>query len=456
MLHGLSLVEILIALAYATLLIPGVFLVAHGIPLSLQSTQVHRTAIHTAESALSAIITRSPSAFSATSIALVAPTLLAEDGVSLGARFSRIRVPWSTAAGAPQVVSLSSVTTDYTHATSYACSPFFHNIETHALSPVAVNHPLPPLSSLAGSRSYLVATAAHVPPESPSLFLLSSHPPQLEVYDTQTHPTGTGAGFRSAIIHDAAIYAITADSCAPTTPCASFSVFTIEDSALVLRTSIPIPPAKHIAAYGSYIFIGLQSNPHHPELLVFKMSVNEGPKLIDSVELGHSVHDVVADGEYVYVATADNSTAGRGALMAFAQSAIGNSLTPLYTTALPGAGIAQKIGLGHHRLILGRTAPLHSKELYVFSPPFIEDIRGAADSAQSVVGLLARGTNLLVLNRLNLEHWDLSDPTHMIQIPNTLSLPPATQAVALTCAGRHIFVAANTAQDGIIFSLTSL
>ena len=453
--RAFSIIELLISVTLIVSVISGAILIAVSIPNSLLHSARHSEAIANARATISGIFARKSYAFSTEHLPELQPYLTASIGFEelypSGIKLTSTKSFWRTANDETREVSLGALVADYSNAASYRCSPLISNVgDRTRLVPRTT---LPNISSLSGNYSVLLATTPITTPNTPSVFLYSHGDTEILLTGTHTRSASTTTGYIASALNTTHAFLLSADTCPTKTSCASLDVFALQEGGIFHVSSQNIPSPRSIFLSGNYLYVGLRNQPQDSELLVFDISEPDNPQLIGDAEIGSSAHSIAADKKYLYVATADNSTAGDKSLMVFDTSNVHPAMRPISHTTQPGAGMSQKIYLLGSTLVLGRTALHNSKELYFFDSSDLRKPLASNDTATNVVDLLMRGPTALVLTKTNLQQWIQHTPTNPHERSASIELPPQTEGVALACAGRHVFVAGNSPNSGTIFSL---
>lgn len=453
--HAFSIIELLVSVALITSAITGAILVTSHTPASLLHSSRHLEAITHAQAGISGIFARKSQAFSTEKVPELEThakiNLTNKDFYPSGIKLISNTSLWKTIREEEQAVSLHATISDYQNASSYLCSPFLSNIHNRTkLVPVA--H-LPNISSLAGNYAVLLATSATTTPAAPSVFLYSHKDREVALATTHTRTGTTTVGYIGSTMNTTHAFLISNEACSTRTACASLDVFELTNMRLSQVSSQKIPTPRSIVLSGTYLYIGLRAQPQGPELLIFDVSIPENPHLVGDAEIGSSVNSIAIDRNRIYIATADNSTAGNKSLMTFDGDVKKQGMIPESQATQPGAGMSQKIYLLGSALALGRTALHNSKELYFFDSSNLKDPLHATDTDTNIVDLLMRGVTTLVLTKKDLQQWNAYDYPKRYEQSKPMALPTGVEGVALICAGRNIFVAGNLGSSGTIFSL---
>lgn len=458
MTRGFSLIEILISLTILTTTLIAISLLALGMPEVLANAVLHREAANIAREGFLKEMARGPEGFSdiashTDTHGVFSTGVLVESMGDGSAKHIQSQVGWNTAWDIPQTMQIAGYVTDYMNADQYACSPFLRRRagSDQALEPFT-RLPLPPIASLAANRTHVVVSAS-----STSGFL----EPSLFVFDVKNGTetplsfdtaTSTRVGYIAVATHGSYIYALSAHACPVGMPCAALEVLLLQDEEIVRLHSLPLPPARSITLKHGYLFVGLRASSMDSEFRVFSLENPALPMQIGSAEIGSTVNDIVSDGSTVYVATADNSIAGDRAVMAFSLSSVGASMQASMRARPPGAGVAQALALSGRVLYVGRSAPLHSKELYLLSASNLAEEFSSRDVDSSVSGIVVQGMQVYILTRTHLERWDARDSRGITQ-HSTFTFPQEMIGSALTCGGSGLFVAANDSNGGHLLRL---
>lgn len=369
---------------------------------------------------------------------------------------------WRSLFGTEQQLRTESIVANHTQARESACSPVVFG-SAKATRLVALTIPeLPPLSALAASREFVVTAASSTQPGGPALFLFSyddsslSTTPSLTLLDTHSRTATSTRGYRALAISPSHLYALSAETCSNTTPCASLDVFTLTDNTLALQTSIPVHPTRSISIDSNTLYVGLQIHSTAPELQIFDITNPSHPTRVASKEIGYSVHAIAPTADGLIIGTSDNSTAGNSALMQLTYRKSSHALSVIQQTALPGAGIVQHVAVSGGNIFPGRTALLFSPEIPVRSMDSLVATNTSIELDVSITGLLVRGFELFTLTRSHLYRLSTHPLNNGERLSAPLSLPHHMQGVSLVCSQSSLFIGANDTSRGHLFTLSSL
>jgi len=228
-----------------------------------------------------------------------------------------------------------------------------------------------------------------------------------------------------------------ADTAAPTSPIiiGSYDIPSIRD-------------AISLAARGTLLFLGTKrshSTAQH-ELYAFDVSDPTAPRLLDSIDLGAHVNDLVMDGDILYAATSDNARE-----VVALDVSDPTAMAVLASVDLPGAADAQGIDVHGGLIYVVRRA--HRDNFDVLSASTYEQI--------SVARLEGRGQKVRVYRdrayvatdrgRAGLQIIDIGDPSQ----PVVLNSVEDTSGASVRIAAPRAYLTSNTGSDGLLVLDTS-
>lgn len=465
MTRGFSLLELLIALSIAATTLIAATMITLGMPGVIANTRLHADAERLARSGFAREMARGPEGYAhmstiATTSTDVYDHAVYKDMVGDGStRRIKSDVLWHSLEGSARSFSITGIVTDYRNAADYVCSPLLLGSWSAPSRQEFTAHPLPPLSSLAASRAYVIAAASTTAGiTDPALFVFEPSGPDSGLALTGTFDPATTSriGYVDIAISGTTAYALTAQSsCGTNEPlCARLDILSLAPVPIRRLASIPLPVASTVTAHGGRVYLGLEKDDG-PEMIVIDVLQPDTPARIGDAEIGRKVNDILVSNGTIYVATAENKASEAKAVVAFDDSHVSPGMEPtMRTWPGMGGGLSRQLALSNGVLYLGRSYLHGSRGFLALDASRITITHASAEISSNVNGLIVRGFQAFVLTKNALERWDVNDPSSLLPFPEQIPLPVGTTGTALACRGSTLYVAANTAAAGRLMALT--
>lgn len=449
--RGFSLLEALIAFSIATTTIITFALIVLGMPEVLASSKIHREARAITEEEFDRTLARSPRNFSAlipaTSTADIYKTVL--NTLSIGDESAKELTYITSWKDGVQPFVLTGVVTDHHNASDYICSPFAFGSWTSPTQRELGNTSLPPISSLAASRTLIVAVSSSTPNTTDGiLYLLSARTGEIiSSFDTTASST---VGYEGVAISGTTMYAFTPQTtCKVSEPlCARLDILSYENDGILLKNSIPSVPISRVMHRGARLYVGYEKHGG-PELRIFDVTEPTNPVAIGDAEINSKVNDILVTKDKVFVATAENRALDSKAVMVFDASNTEPDMQPLDQAWHGGAGFSRRLTLSGNTLLVGRSYLANSKELLAVNANRLSSVHTSADTDTNILDLVVYGFRVFVLTKNSLQEWDTG-----LSLQRTQPFPFGTSGSSLVCSGTKLFLAANSGTQGHVYMLS--
>lgn len=484
--RGISLIEILLAIALMGITIVGIAEAIFGTTFSLSQMQMEEEALRHARHLLAGtydIPYENLVSISSTTIGRFTQSLTIEEQEDQGISSARVLVSWQTPFGTQQTISLEARHADPQTSPS-SCDGF---VEEGWLRPQVRNTYLLQQDGLLGdtvpggaySVAAIAATSSMIAvainstsiPSTPALFFFKAQGVSLEHLSGFDNASTSRTGFSSVVFGNRFVFAgnrfgsKSSATCNDGVSCAQVQIFETKTKDTVQRvgaislatTSQPFARTSGGESAGAttlfyqapYLYLGLEKTNGGQEFSIVDVSDPSQPKWMSGYSVGRTINHITVRDSRAYVSTDDPA---RELIILDIRDTLHPVLLGSYNA--PGA-----VGFGYGAASLarnsllrfGRTYSSNASELSLLdvkNPAFIKEVAsrdsGISKNPESVRSLASLDTLTFALLTHRLEFWNTNAPNTVSLLAPTHVLPAGTEGAALACRNNLMYLGRNS------------